>query len=65
MLGTGNLELKILSMAIAANVLSFSDSLLMTHEECIDAFRDRMEALLDPVKRWDATKRLPVSCGDN
>ncbi|CBN78350.1 expressed unknown protein [Ectocarpus siliculosus] len=50
LLSTGNLELKILSMAIAANVLSFSDSLLMTHEECIDAFRDRMEALLDPVK---------------
>ncbi|CAN0495866.1 unnamed protein product [Ectocarpus sp. 12 AP-2014] len=50
LLSTSNLELKILSMAIAANVLSFSDSLLMAHEECIDAFRDRMEALLDPVK---------------
>ncbi|CAM9226647.1 unnamed protein product [Ectocarpus sp. 4 AP-2014] len=50
LLSTSNLELKILSMAIAANVLSFSDSLLMAHEECIDAFRDRMEALLDPLQ---------------
>ncbi|CAM9566008.1 unnamed protein product, partial [Ectocarpus fasciculatus] len=51
LLGTGNLELKILSLAIAANILSFSDSLLMTHGECIDAFRDKMETLLDVIKR--------------
>ncbi|CAN0013646.1 unnamed protein product, partial [Laminaria digitata] len=50
MLGTSNLEIQILSTAIAANVLSFSDSLLLTNEEVIDAFSDCMEALLDAVK---------------
>ncbi|CAM9707104.1 unnamed protein product [Ectocarpus sp. 13 AM-2016] len=69
LLSTSNLELKILSMAIAANVLSFSDSLLMAHEECIDAFRDRMEALLDPVKSRNDMERdlglaaLANACG--
>ncbi|CAM9555468.1 unnamed protein product, partial [Ectocarpus fasciculatus] len=51
LLGTCNLELKILSLAIAANILSFSDSLLMTHGECIDTFRDKMETLLDVINR--------------
>lgn len=51
LLDTSNLELRILSTAIAANVLAFSDSLLLTNEECIDGFSDCMEVLLDAVKR--------------
>lgn len=38
-------------MAIAANVLSFSDSLLCSREEYIDVFRDRMETLLSAIRR--------------
>ena len=52
LLGTSNLEIRQLSTAIAANVLSFSDSLLLTNEEVIDAFSDSMDALLDAVKRY-------------
>ena len=55
LLGTSNLEIRILSTAIAANVLSFSDSLLLTNEEVIDAFSNCMEALLDAVKRCEYT----------
>lgn len=51
LLDTSNLELRILSTAIAANVLAFSDSLLLTNEECIDGFSDAMELLLDAIKR--------------
>lgn len=51
LLDTSNLELRILSTAIAANVLAFSDSLLLTNEECIDGFYDCMEVLLDAIKR--------------
>lgn len=51
LLKTMNLDLRVLSMAIAANVLSFSDSLLSSREDCIDAFRDRMEIFLSAVKR--------------
>lgn len=50
-----NLDLRVLSMAIAANVLSFSDTLLSSREECIDAFRDRMEIILDGVRRCSST----------
>ena len=57
LLGTSNLEIRILSTAIAANVLSFSDSLLLTNEDCIDAFSDCMEDLLGAAKRYVA--RLP------
>lgn len=51
LLDASNLELRILSTAIAANVLAFSDSLLLTNEECIDGFSDVMEVLLDAIKR--------------
>ena len=51
LLDTSNLELRILSTAIAANVLAFSDSLLLTNEECIDGFSDSMEVFLDAIKR--------------
>lgn len=51
LLDTSNLELRVLSLAIAANVLAFSDSLLLTNEECIDGFLDAMEVLLDAIKR--------------
>lgn len=52
LLDTSNLELRVLSTAIAANVLAFSDSLLLTNEECIDGFLEVMEVLLDAIKRW-------------
>ncbi|CAN0356250.1 unnamed protein product, partial [Scytosiphon promiscuus] len=56
LLDTSNLELRILSTAIAANVLAFSDSLLLTHEECIDGLSDCMDILLDAaVKRCGCT----------
>lgn len=51
LLDTSNLELRTLSIAVAANVLAFSDSLLLTNEESIDGFCDCMEVLLDAVKR--------------
>eukprot|EP00752_Nemacystus_decipiens_P010599 g9439.t1 len=51
LLETMNLDLRELSMAIAANVLSFSDTLLPSREESIDAFNDRMEIFLDGVRR--------------
>lgn len=51
LLDTSNLELRTLSTAVAANVLAFSDSLLLTNEESIDGFFDCMEVLLDAVKR--------------
>eukprot|EP00903_Cladosiphon_okamuranus_P009407 g8971.t1 len=57
LLDTSNLELRMLSTAIAANVLAFSDSLLLTNEECIDGFLDVMEILLDAIKSRDSTIR--------
>ena len=52
LLDSMDLELRILATATAANVLSFSDSLLLTNKECIDAFFDSMEDLLSTAKRW-------------
>ncbi|CAM9787911.1 unnamed protein product [Ectocarpus fasciculatus] len=49
-LETRNLDLRVLSMAIATNVLAFSGSLLLAREECIDAFRPMMEVFLCAVK---------------
>eukprot|EP00752_Nemacystus_decipiens_P010607 g9445.t1 len=57
LLDTSNLELRILSTAIAANVLAFSDSLLLTNEDCIDGFSDAMEVLLDAIKSRDSSIR--------
>lgn len=51
LLETVNLDLRVLSMAIAANVLSFSDTLLASREDCIDAFHDHMEILLGGIRR--------------
>lgn len=46
-----NLDLRVLSMAIATNVLSFLESLLSSREEYIDALRDRMETILSATNR--------------
>lgn len=53
LLDTDDLELRILATAISANLLSFSDSLLLANEECIDDFADSMEDLLDAAKRYE------------
>ncbi|CAB1115824.1 unnamed protein product [Ectocarpus sp. CCAP 1310/34] len=50
LLDTSNMEVRMLATATAANVLSFSDSLLLTNEECIDGVSDSMGVLLDAVK---------------
>ncbi|CAM9780187.1 unnamed protein product, partial [Ectocarpus sp. 8 AP-2014] len=57
LLDTSNMELRALATAIAANVLSFSDSLLLTNEECIDGVSDSMGILLDAVKSRDGAIR--------
>lgn len=62
LLGTTDLELRILSTAIAANVLSFSDSLLLTNEACINDFSDSMEDLLDAAKRYSLFCLYALSC---
>lgn len=51
LLDSTDLELRMLAMVTAANVLSFSDTLLLTNKECIEAFSDCMEDLLDAIKR--------------
>lgn len=52
LLDSTDLELRMLAMVTAANILSFSDSLLLTNKDCIDAFSECMEDLLDAIKRY-------------
>lgn len=51
LLDTKGLELRILSMATLTNVLAFSDTLLLSHEECIYAVHDRMDVVVAEIKR--------------
>lgn len=51
LLDASDLELRILSTAIAANILAFSDTLLLTNEACIDLFSDSLEDVLASTKR--------------
>eukprot|EP00903_Cladosiphon_okamuranus_P009429 g8991.t2 len=54
LLDTKDLELRFLSIATLTNVLAFSDTLLLSHEECINAVHDRMDAVVAEIKRKDA-----------
>ena len=53
LLDAKDLELRLLSMATLANVLAFSDTLLLSREECIDAVHDRMDVVVGSIKRCD------------
>lgn len=46
-----DLELRLLSMATLANVLAFSNTLLLSRKECIDAVHDRMDVVAGAIKR--------------
>lgn len=41
-------------MATLTNILSFSDTLLLSREECIDAVNDRFHIVVDAIKRCDS-----------
>ena len=49
-----------LAMVTATNVLSFSDSLLLIKEGCIDAFSDCIEDFVDAIKWWAAASVLAL-----
>lgn len=51
LLDTSELELRLLSMATLANVLAFSDTLLLTREKCVGAIRDRMGVVVGAAKQ--------------
>lgn len=53
LLDTKDLELRLVAMAALANVLAFSDTLLLSREECINAVRDRMDVVVDAIERCD------------
>lgn len=53
LLDANDLELRLLSMATLTNILSFSDTLLLSREECIDAVNDRFHIVVDAIKRCD------------
>lgn len=51
LLDTDNLELCTLSMTTLANILSFSDTVLLLREECIGAIHDRMDIVVGALKQ--------------
>lgn len=53
LLDAKDLELRLLSTATLVNVLAFSDTLLLSREECIDAVHDRMDVVVGSIKRCD------------
>lgn len=54
LLSAADAEIRTLAMATSANLLSFSDTVFLTDEDCINTFFDVMEDILEAVRTPDS-----------